>query len=518
MLVGITSFGDKNIDFLKRVVANYRSMTAFEVDVVVFSDAPKSVSEHVRVVTGLPSKNPWSLGFAHKEFFAREVENYDLFLYSEEDILFNERNIEAFLRITPELPDDEIAGFMHYEQDTAGKIWMVNVHRHFHWKAESVRSRNGLTLAEFTNQHSACYLLTQAQLKRAIQSGGYLRKPYRRQYDMLCTAATDPYTGCGLRKVIAINQLDDFLVHHLPNRYVTELNVSLADFKDQIQTLVAINEGTHPASSLCEVTVGPDTFEWSKSYYEPSDESMIKLVPPAAAEVLSIGCGWGATEEALVERGASVTALPLDSVIGAVAAKRGINVVYGNLAEGLKQLGSRTFDVVIMGNLVHLVGDPMDLISEVVQLCRAGGRLLLSGPNFDYFPVLAQRARRTFGQNQASERIRLDVATLVAKVIASGCDVELFAWQNFTPADSLSGSVRSRGWLKQMAYDLWRMGRSSALCEISGSECNAAAVRAARNPVRRLCARHWVLKAHRRMSENPRQQLAPERAYELQRS
>src|ERR1043166_5649064 len=125
LLVALTSYGEKNLAHLRKVIRAYQEMP-LAVRLVVFSEAPKNLGPGVEVGVGLPSTNPWSLGFAHKALFVKEAENYDLFVYSEDDILFTLRNLSAFLRVTPQLPPDEIAGFMHYERDTAGKIWMVN--------------------------------------------------------------------------------------------------------------------------------------------------------------------------------------------------------------------------------------------------------------------------------------------------------------------------------------------------------------------------------------------------------
>ena len=187
---------------------------SLEVDVVVLSDAPKEIGVGARVEVGLPSSNPWSLPFAHKPLFAQNVDEYDLFIYSEDDIEVTEGNIDAFLRWTPQLADDEIAGFLRYEVDASGARSLPDVHGRFHWDPESVRRRGAGVFAEFTNEHAAFYILTRQQLKRAIASGGFLRDPGKGKYDMLCSAATDPYTNCGFRKVLCVSEIDR--VHDSP--------------------------------------------------------------------------------------------------------------------------------------------------------------------------------------------------------------------------------------------------------------------------------------------------------------
>ena len=85
LLVAIASFGEKNLAFLKRIIRNYQDLP-MAVEVVVFSDQPKDLGQDVKVMVGLPTENPWSLPFAHKNYFARNIDHYDLFIYSEDDM------------------------------------------------------------------------------------------------------------------------------------------------------------------------------------------------------------------------------------------------------------------------------------------------------------------------------------------------------------------------------------------------------------------------------------------------
>jgi SAM-dependent methyltransferase len=345
-------------------------------------------------VVGLPSKNPWSLPFAHKAIFGEEADRYDLFVYSEDDICVTEANINAFLKATPQLKTDEIAGFLRYEVDQCGRRFLDEPWGHYHWKPQSVAQRGTYTVAEFTNEHSGFYILTQSQLKCAVASGGFLRGPCSGRYGLPETAATDPYTNCGFRKVICISALEDFLIHHASNRYVDGLPVSFEAFKLQTERLLAIRDGLHPASTLGVFESTFLTGWWSKSYYEKPSEELLASIPDGARNILSIGCGWGATEMILRERGAEISVLPLDSVIGGVAEKPGIEVIHGTWEEGVSRLNGRKFDCVLMTNLIHLFPNPEQVLGKCAQFIREGGSLVLSGPNFNR---VHWRIKRTCG-------------------------------------------------------------------------------------------------------------------------
>jgi SAM-dependent methyltransferase len=466
ILVAISSYGEKNRRFLDEVIQSYRRMP-FDIDIVVLSEAEKDLNPSVRVVVGLPTKNPWSLPFGHKKVFAENAERYDLFAYSEDDILVTEANIRAFLEVTPHLATDEIAGFMHYEQDQSGTRFVNPAWNHYHWKPESARRRGEHTFAEFTNEHSAFYLLTQAQLQRAIASGGYLRGPCTGRYSWPETAATDPYTNCGFRKVICISNLEDFLIHHMPNLYVAHL-ISVESFKEQIQALLAIRDGQHPAVTLFEVESELWPWSWNKSYYEKPAVQLLDMVPPDASDILSVGCGWGETETALQQRGSTLTAIPLDSVIGTVAERRGVEVIYADWNSCLQRLEGKQFDCVLISNLLHLQPNPDGLVEQCSRLVRKGGWLVIAGPNFERLFWLIKRTLGIGGYQKlrtfaSSGFHRCGPTTLGQSISRAGLRVTDVQW--------LDHSI-DRGWLR---------GRSVRL----GG----------------LTARNWLLRAHRTLTK-----------------
>jgi 2-polyprenyl-3-methyl-5-hydroxy-6-metoxy-1,4-benzoquinol methylase len=438
VLAVIASYGQKNLPFLRSVIDNYRRMP-FNVDVVVVSESAKALGDDVEVVVGLPAKNPWTLPFAHKPIMADRVNDYDLFVYSEDDIGATEQHLRAFLEATVHLEPDEIAGFMRYEVDSAGQWLLTEPWGGYHWKPESVRRRGPLTVAEFTNEHAGFYILTRDQLRRAIASGGFLTGPRQGRYQWPETAATDPYTICGFRKVMCISDIESFLVHHLPNPYVHQLYLSLEAFKQQIETLLRIRDGVHPATTLCEVesSVWPGG-GWGKAYYERPSAELLDMVPREAKTILSIGCGWGETEATLRHRGgARVTALPLDSVIGAAAARRSIDVQYGTLNECLQSLNGRRFDCVLITNLLHLNRDPSGMVERCAQLVASGGALVLAGPNINRLPWLVKRLFNVDGYGRL-RRFELSgqsicvPRTLRKPIEKSGLQLTTVRWLNHT--------------------------------------------------------------------------------------
>jgi SAM-dependent methyltransferase len=431
LLVVIASFGQKNMAFLQGIIRTYRAMP-MEVDVIVVSEGPKELGPDVKVVVGLPTPNPWSLPFAHKPVLAANVERYDLFAYSEDDMDVTLENIKAFVDVAGTMKEDEVPGFLRYELAPDGSKVLTDVHGAFHWKADSAKRCDPRTFAEFTNEHAAFYLLTKAQLKRALNSGNYLRPPSEGRYGLPETAATEPYTCCGLRKVICISALDNFLIRHMSNLYVGRHGISLERFKEQVSTLELIASGDHPKTQLVPVEPKLLQREYHKSYYENVVLEILDMVPSAVRNILSIGSGWGATEEELKKRGAAVTAMPLDSVMGAEAARKGIKVIYGELGSCLDNLGSQQFDCLLILNLLHLQSDPAAILDRCARHVAPGGTMVVSSPNFHTAAVLAKMAlgRGDFGKLKTFSASGINVITtgMVLKRLKS------FGFRNFRSA------------------------------------------------------------------------------------
>jgi len=412
ILVAIANYGTANDQHLAVLLDQYRAMP-HQVDVVVLSNIPKNLGSDIRVQVGLPTTDPWSLPFGHKRLFAEQAENYDLFIYSEDDVLITERNIEAFLRVTQVLKDGEIAGFFRYETDRQGSRHFCDASTHWHWDPESVRSRGECTFAFFTNEHAACYVLTRQQLRSAIVSGGFLVEPHREKYALAETAATDPYTQCGFKKLICISHLDDFLIHHLPNKYVGSLSLEETDFRRQVNALLEVQNGARPRVGLLGPDAGLVASKWAKSYYEPVRHDLLALVPDHTRSVLSIGCGWGATEGVLIKKGIRVVGVPLDSVIAACAEARGVETVCGDFVAVQSQLRGREFDCILVSNLLHLMAVPVETLSSLARFLSKQGVLVASVPNFAQLPVLWERFRhlREFTNHGTNEKMGVHLTT-----------------------------------------------------------------------------------------------------------
>lgn len=393
VLVAIASYGSSNDRYLARMIDEYRAMP-FVVDIVILSNMEKRLGSGVECRVGLPTKNPWSLPFAHKALFAERMNQYDLFIYSEDDILITERNLRAFLKAVAVLRDDEVAGFLRFERASDGRLSYPDVHGNFHWEPESLRIRGNGVFAYFTNEHAACYVLTRFQLARAIKSGGFLVPPHEENYDLLCTAATDPYTQCGMRKLVSLSNFDDFIVHHMSDKYVGRMGIGQDEFNAQVQALLALAKADRAARGLVKTETRLRDRAHSKNYYEEINEGLMNSIPPEVRSVLSVGCGWGATERELSRRGLRVIAVPLDPIISASASRDGVEIVSGDFTEVREQLEGLRFDCILYQNLLHLTEDPSDILRSFGDLLAECGTVVIQSPNMASLQTVWRRMKK----------------------------------------------------------------------------------------------------------------------------
>lgn len=388
VLVAIAHYGTKNRVHAARLVEEYLSMP-FEVEIVVLCESAKGFGPHVSELVGLPTKDPWSLPFGHRKLFIDNADNYDLFIYTEDDTLIREANVRAYLLGSASLPADMLPGFIRYECFPDGTRRYPDIHGPFHWVPGSVGRSGDYVYADFSNDHSACYMLTRDQLRRAIDSGGFGTAPHRGRYDLSCAAATDPYTQCGFRRVVCISHIQDFELHHLPNAYLNRIGLGETEYRLQLGALFEILDGKRSDGELFSTEKKLPTPEWDKCYYESCRDELLQYVSSGASRILTVGGGAGATELNLIQRGIRVTTMPLDAVVSRHMEGSGVRLLPPNFALAFEALADEQFDAILVPDVLQHLQSPVDILARLGHHLNAQGLLVGSVPNLGSIRRLA---------------------------------------------------------------------------------------------------------------------------------
>jgi hypothetical protein len=220
--VAIANYESNQIQYLNRIIDEFKSFKKYTTDIIVYTTVPVNANYvlfDTRIGTALP--------FACRTDMANAINDYDLFIYAENDMLITEDNIDALLEYTQQLSEDQLCGYIRYEWRDGNKILLdPNPHREPSLIHE--RYDNGFSIK---NEHQGCWVLTKSQLKKAIESGGFMVNPHDGGINpknglymgMLEQGASDPYTDCKMVRMFPydLKLLERLLICHLPTKYST---------------------------------------------------------------------------------------------------------------------------------------------------------------------------------------------------------------------------------------------------------------------------------------------------------
>ena len=116
-----------------------------------------------------------------------------------------------------------------------------------------------------------------------------------------------------------------------------------------------------------------------------ADFKLILNWVPQGARVLDLGCGEGELL-ALLAQYKQVRGVGLELSLEAVAAciGHGVSAYQGDLDQGLADLQSQSYDVVILNQTLQMTRAPRFVMEEAL---RVGKRVIVGFPNFGYWQV-----------------------------------------------------------------------------------------------------------------------------------
>lgn len=241
ILAVIVNYGDEQFNYLRQVVKSLKSFMNYKVTVVINSNIDVPIDD-VDKINIIKLEDYKMLPLTCRKVLWENRNNFDIFIYSENDHLFLESHVEKHVEYSEILPQNRIPGLIQFEENETGRFY-PGYHSGFDWDFKKVETYGGKKFGHFSNLHQASFILTRNQLNRVSQKFDFtkmvldkesLRKRiYRRlmryvgikikwpyNYDSQCKACTDIYLYGGMKKVICISEFEQNLIHHLPNLYI----------------------------------------------------------------------------------------------------------------------------------------------------------------------------------------------------------------------------------------------------------------------------------------------------------
>lgn len=133
----------------------------------------------------------------------------------------------------------------------------------------------------------------------------------------------------------------------------------------------------------CAAVTGAST----DGYFEWQREDVLRLVPNDVQRVLSVGCGAGATEAVLAERGVDVVGIEPNTTAASAARERGLQVICSDAVGAEANLAERTFDCLIYADVLEHIVDPVAVLRMHVRRLEPGGLVVISVPNLRHYTV-----------------------------------------------------------------------------------------------------------------------------------
>ncbi|MFW9882517.1 MAG: hypothetical protein ACFFG0_56365 [Candidatus Thorarchaeota archaeon] len=249
ILVVISNYGTKQLPYLKGVLQEYNNFKKYKIKIILLT------TEYIKNLNypNLAIKQEIfdkSLGLwlthKHKKYIFENKNYFDIFIYSENDIPINEDNLDIFRKHSENLKNTNlILGFLRYEQKnkylidchprhTASRIRFYSLIKPFlsflpfsivkKYKLHPIVRKfnikiNNHNYFEVQNVHQGSYVLAKEHLKKVLDSGNYFNEKIN-YAGIREGAASNVYIMCGLTKVISIEDLENSLIHHLPDSYI----------------------------------------------------------------------------------------------------------------------------------------------------------------------------------------------------------------------------------------------------------------------------------------------------------
>ena len=223
ILAVLVNYGEEQLNYLQQVVTELKEFQKYNVTVIVNSNIPLNQINGIDNLNVIKLNDYQLLPLTCRKVIWDYRNNFDIFMFGENDHLFKEHHVDKYLEYNKILPKDRITGLIQYEENESGKYYPA-YHAHYKWDSNSVEEYDNKKFAHFTNIHQATFILTKEQLLDIGKKYDFTKFFGPSQYSVKCKVNTDIYQFCDMKKLICISEFEDNLIHHLPNIYINGEN------------------------------------------------------------------------------------------------------------------------------------------------------------------------------------------------------------------------------------------------------------------------------------------------------
>jgi len=276
VILVIANYGNKQIPYLKTILQEYNNFKKYKIKVILLNtELIKNLNYsnlNIKQEIYDLSLGYW-LAHKHRKFISENKDNFDIFIYSENDFLITEANLDTFVKHSKNLKNTKyVPGFLRYElkkndntkylldchpNHAVNRIPLYSIikypvgllptHIALNFHLNPIIRQLNITINnkkyfEVQNLHQGCYILTKEQLKIVLDSGNYFNKS-KNYVGARESAASNVYAYCNIVKVINQGDLESNLIHHLADKYadshptyIRKQTITLKELKKMLNT------------------------------------------------------------------------------------------------------------------------------------------------------------------------------------------------------------------------------------------------------------------------------------------
>ena len=195
----------------------------------------------------------------HRIEVQKHLEDFDMFLYAEDDVHVELRHVMAYLRHSRKLMNAPngakyLLGWQRFEKTGIGLgasqiMWENGPDS---WHPVEI---GGELYATMVNPHAGAWIATREELQQLEKQCRILRVPQTaNSFTRVRAAGWNMYLNCGRRKVLPLVDFPAFIVHHLPDKnwwQRSECAVLVPDLLDHFRHWISLYYTHNDKSFLC---------------------------------------------------------------------------------------------------------------------------------------------------------------------------------------------------------------------------------------------------------------------------
>jgi hypothetical protein len=236
LLISIPNYGNTQLDLLRKVIEEFKSYKEFSPTISVHTTVELDIPNIITTMYDESIK--WDLEYKHRWEFAKEINNYDYFLCTENDTLIKEEALKIYCEREPYMPLNTCIGFVRYEQKTPDSDLSLTDTNYYGGIREKNINIGNRMYFEMDQQFQGSWILSREKLKQIIDLPFFLKIVEGGE-----TATTGIFSRWGgpYRKITPQNEkeLKLCMVNHISNKYVNTPNyprrMFLTDLKRELE-------------------------------------------------------------------------------------------------------------------------------------------------------------------------------------------------------------------------------------------------------------------------------------------